>query len=155
MRKSFWVERPKSVNFGSRPALVQMCRLSVVCRFIWWERAASGREKNGSSGMIVEPRGCGAVLSSTLKGSHAIQLLSFSSSRTLKKYVAEFSLPFHGFQEHHVARPEQQSACTTILCRILVDAPILEKLVAVCCTTPRHYKGSVSSRVRRCAWILV
>ena len=46
VRKSFWVERPKSVNFGSKPALVQMCRLSVVCRLIWWERAASGREKN-------------------------------------------------------------------------------------------------------------
>ena len=40
--------------------------------------------------------------------------------------MAEFSLPFHGFQEHHVARPEQQSACTTMLYRILVGASILE-----------------------------
>ena len=56
-----------------------------------------------------------------------IQLLSFSSSRTLKKkYVAEFSLPFHGFQEYHVVRPEQHSACTMMLCRILVGASILE-----------------------------
>ena len=65
---------------------VRMCRLSVVCRLIWWERAASEREKNGSSGVIVEPRGCGAVLSSTLKGSHGhpvVVLFFFTDSEEI------------------------------------------------------------------------